>query len=201
MPTDAATPFPDQPSRVLLERLAAGDGDAVEILLQQHLPGLRAFLRMKAGAQLLALESTSDLAQSVCRDVLQHLDRFQYHGEGAFRKWLFTTALRKIADRYEYYRAAKRDVRREASTDGDDAILEACRGFYTPSRHAAAREELARLQAVLHELDEEKREVIVLSRIVGLSHAEIAAELGKNEATVRKMLSRALAEVADRMTP
>lgn len=195
------TPVPDQPSRALLERASTGDGSAVEALLQQHLPGLRAYIRVKAGPQLLALESTSDLAQSVCRDILQHLERFRYDGEGAFRKWLFTTALRKIADRYEYYRAAKRDIGRDASTAGDDAILEACRGFYTPSRHAAAREELAKLQTVLQTLDEEKRDVIVLSRIVGLSHAELAAELGKSEVAVRKLLSRALAEVADRMTP
>jgi RNA polymerase sigma factor (sigma-70 family) len=200
MPADDQTPFVDQPSRALVERAATGDEAAVESLLEQHLPGLRAYIRLKAGPQLLALESTSDLAQSVCRDVLQHMERFRYGGEGAFRKWLFTTALRKIADRYEYYRAAKRDVRRDASTGGDDTILEACRGFYTPSRHAAAREELDKLQAVLHALDDEKREVIVLSRLVGLSHAEIAAELGKTEVAVRKLLSRALAEVADRMT-
>lgn len=137
----------------------------------------------------------------MCRDVLQNLERFQYPGEGGFRKWLFTTALRKIADRYEHYHAGKRDIRKDASTAGDDAVLEACRGFYTPSRHAAAREELARLQSVLQTLDEEKREVIVMSRLVGLSHAEIAAELGKSEVAVRKLLSRALAELADRMTP
>jgi RNA polymerase sigma-70 factor (ECF subfamily) len=201
MPPDATTPFPDQPSRVLVERAANGDGAAVEQLLQQHLPGLRAYLRMKAGAQLLALESSSDLAQSVCRDVLQHVERFRYDGEGAFRKWLFTTAMRKIADRYEYYRADKRDVRREASTGGDDAVLDACRGFYTPSRQAEAREELAQLEAAMRELDDDKREVVLLSRIVGLSHEAIARELGKTEAAVRKTLSRALAELADRLTP
>ena len=201
MPNDAATPFPDQPSRLLVERAAKGDDDAIEQLLQNHLPGLRAYVRMKAGAQLLALESSSDIAQSVCRDVLQNVDRFRYDGEGAFRKWLFTTAMRKIADRYEYYRADKRDIRREDSTGGDDAVLEACRGFYTPSRQAAAREELARLEAAMRGLDDEKREVVLLSRVVGLSHEAIAHELGKTAVAVRKILSRALAELADQLTP
>lgn len=199
---DAPDPrFVDHPSQALVDRAARGDATAVESLLQHHLPGLRAYIRLKAGPQLLALESSSDLAQSVCRDLLQNLDRFRFPGEGGFRKWLFTTALRKIADRYEYYRAGKRDIARDASTAGDDAVLEACRGFYTPSGQAAAREELARLQTVLQALAEDHREVIVLSRLVGLSHAEIAAEMGRSEVAVRKLLSRALAELADRMTP
>lgn len=183
----------------LIAKATSGDAAAVEQLLVRHLPGLRAYVRAKAGAELLALESSSDLAQSVCRDVLQNLGQFRYPGEGAFRKWLFTTAMRKIADRYQYYHAARRDVGRQESVGGEERILEAWAGSFTPSRHAAAHEELARLERALHGLDAGKREVILLSRIVGLSHAEIAAELGKSEVAVRKQLSRALAELAERM--
>ena len=43
----------------------------------------------------------------------------------------------------------------------------------------------------------EKQEVILMARLMGLSHKEIAAELGKSEVAVRTMLSRALAELAD----
>jgi len=191
--------FPDDASRALLARATQGDSNAVEQLLQQHLPGLRAYIRLKAGATLLARESSSDLAQSVCREVIENAGRFRYDGEGAFRKWLFTTALRKIADRYEYYGAKKRAMAREQTTGGDDAVLEACRGFYTPSHHAAAREDLKKLEACFQALDEDKREVVLLSRMVGLSHSQIAEEMGKSEVAVRKLLSRALGELAERM--
>ena len=40
---------------------------------------------------LRAMESTSDIVQSVCREILQHKDRFQYPGEDGFRRWLYTT--------------------------------------------------------------------------------------------------------------
>lgn len=201
MTTPDGPPFADDASRVLLARATQGDTEAIEQLLQQHLSGLRAYLRLKAGPALLARESSSDLAQSVCREVLENAGRFRYDGEGAFRKWLFTTALRKIADRYEYYAAKKRAMAREETTGGDDAVLEACRGFYTPSRQAAAREDLARLETCFQGLDEDKREVILLSRMVGLTHAQIAAEMGRSEVAVRKLLSRALSELAERMGP
>jgi RNA polymerase sigma-70 factor (ECF subfamily) len=92
-----------------------------------------------------------------------------------------------------------RGQRRRQSTGGDQAGLEAWSRSFTPSRHAAAREELARLEAALRALDEDKREVILLSRIVGLTHAGIAAEMGRSELATRKLLSRALAELAERM--
>ncbi|HLQ39145.1 MAG TPA: sigma-70 family RNA polymerase sigma factor [Planctomycetota bacterium] len=181
----------------LVLRASRGDSTAIETLLAQHLPALRAFVRLKAGALLLQRESCSDLAQSVCRDVLEHADRFRFGGTAEFRKWLFTTAMRKIADRYEHWRAEKRDPGREQSAD--EQALEGYRAFCTPSRHAAAREELATVELAFGQLAEEKQEVIIRARLFGMAHAEIAAELGKTEGAVRTMLSRALAELAEHL--
>lgn len=181
----------------LLRRASQRDESAVAILLQQHLPALRAFVRLKAGAMLLAKESCSDLAQSVCRDVLENAERFRFGGEPEFRKWLFTVAMRKIADRAEHWRAGKRDPRREAGFQEDEV-----RGFapiWTPSGQAAAREELARVEQGFATLAPEKQEVILMARLMGMSHAQIAAELGKTEVAVRTMLSRALAELAEHL--
>ena len=85
----------------------------VDELLERHLPGLRAFVRLKAGALVRFRESESDIVQSTCREVLERLDEFRHGGEAGFRHWLYTTALRKILDKHEHYTAQKRDVRRE----------------------------------------------------------------------------------------
>ena len=82
-------------------------------LLALHLPALRAFVRLRLGPMLRAKESASDIVQSACRDVLENLHRFQYRGEAGFKAWLYKTALRKVADRAEFWRAAKRDPARE----------------------------------------------------------------------------------------
>lgn len=184
-----------QDFEALLKAASQHDPVAVTTLLEQNLPALRAFVRLKAGPSLLARESCSDLAQSVCRDVLENAERFRFGGEAEFRKWLFTTAMRKIADRAEHWRAGKRDRGRERS-NLDEEEMRGLAGIYTPSGHAAAREELQRVEAAFGKLAPEKQEVILMARLMGLSHTQIAQELGKTEVAVRSILSRALAELS-----
>jgi RNA polymerase sigma-70 factor, ECF subfamily len=200
-----------QDDAALVTAAAGGDTTAVQQLLQRHLPGLRAYVRLRAGATLRKHESSSDLVQSVCRDVLENMGRFRYPGEAAFRAWLYATALRKIADRAEYWRAAKRDPGREVRIEGhaaptapsthDDArLLDVYRAsFFSPSQAAMGREALARIEQAFEKLPEDYREVIVLSRVVGLSRAEIAERMGRTEASVRNLVSRALAELAEHL--
>lgn len=176
--------------------LHAGDGAALDRLLAEHLPGLRAFVRLRLGPTLRARESASDLVQSVCREVLQHQARFQHPGAGAFRAWLYTTAQRKISNRLQYLSAGKRDVARE---QGERELVNAYRSFCTPSAHAMGREALDRIEAAFDDLNGDQREVIVLTRVLGLARGEVAASMGRSEASVRSLLTRALAELADRL--
>lgn len=165
----------------------------VESLLVEHLPGLRAFIRLRAGASIRAREAESDVVQSVCREVLQRGETFQHGGEAGFRHWLYTTALRRIVNKHEFHTAAKRDVRRDTA----EAELLATYGrFCSPSRVVAAREELDRIEAAFAQLSEDHREVIVLSRVVGLSRAEVAAEMDRSEDSVRNLLHRGLTHLA-----
>ncbi|MBI3819745.1 MAG: sigma-70 family RNA polymerase sigma factor [Planctomycetes bacterium] len=195
-------------SRDLIDRASNGDPAAVDTLLEKNLPGLEAYIRLRTGRLLKARESASDLVQSVCREVLQHMDRYQYRGEAQFRHWLYTTAMRKIVNRYEYYRAEKRDAGREVAPHPDDAsgsaesagqILQTYRSFITPSRHMQAREELDRTERAFAKLSEDKREVVLLAKVVGLSRADIAAEMGRTEIAIRSLLSRALAELSEHL--
>jgi RNA polymerase sigma-70 factor (subfamily 1) len=194
----------------LVERIRAGDRDALEALLRNELPGLRAYVRLRAGAALRERESASDLAQSACREVLGKLEAFQYGGEAGFRDWLYATALRKIVNRAEHWGAQKRDVRRELplhvqggspSAADDRGLADVYCTLGTPSQHAIARETLQAMEAAFDKLPEDRREIIVLARVVGLDHAGIAQRLGCSEATARQRLFRALAELAEWLEP
>ncbi|MFO0983416.1 MAG: hypothetical protein U1E76_17065 [Planctomycetota bacterium] len=103
-------------------------------LLVRHLPGLRAFVRLRAGKVIRARESSCDLVQSVCREILQRAGQFQHGDEAGFRQWLYTTALRKIANRAEYYRAARRDAAREIGPQSDDELAACYQHVATPSQ-------------------------------------------------------------------
>ncbi len=183
-----------------VRKLVAREQPALEILLQDHLPGLRAFIRLRFGVALRAKESSCDLVQSVCREILEQADRFKYGEELGFKRWLYRTAVRKIADRVEYYHAQKRDVKREiaARMGSSDADVLSCYGsFCTPSRQASAREELLRVERSFDRLPERYREVILQARILGVSRAEIGAQMGCSQAAVRTLLSRAVARLAE----
>ncbi len=170
-------------------------------LLEAHLGLLRAFIRLRAGPLLRAKESVTDLVQSTCRELLEHQERFRHVGDAQFRSWLFATATRKVLDRARFYDAEKRRAGREtalpasALPDADVSCLYQSL-FPSPSEVAMGREEAARVEVAFDLLPEEFREVILLARVAGLPHVEIGARLGRTEAAVRTLLSRALARLA-----
>ena len=179
------------------------DPAEIEELLEQHLPALRAFVRLRMGPTLRSKESASDLVQSACREVLENADRYQFQGDENFKRWLFTTALRVVKNKAKYWQREKRDAGREvrqrarSTSFGSGASFSDCyRSLITPSRDALAKEEVERFEQAFESLAEEYREVISLSRIVGLSHKEIGEQMNRSEAATRQLLHRALAALA-----
>ncbi len=192
-------PKPDDSSRAadLVERARRGDVEARETLLAEHLPALRGFVRLRLGRALRSREESVDLVQSICGDVLADIGGFEYRGPLSFRHWLLRLAENKIRSRGRFWSRDKRASAREhAGADGDVGDLRELAHAFTPSRNAAGREELQQLEAAFAELPEDDRRVILLSRILGLDHASVAAEMGRTPLATRSLLSRALAKLA-----
>lgn len=182
----------EQDTGSLVEEASRGERGAVDALLERFLPDLQRYVARNAGGLVAAKESSSDLVQSVCRELLERLEdrRFRYRGEAEFRKWLYGAALMKISNRARYWRAERRDPGREAE------LAEPPGAQASPSRQAELDEQLDRLREALERLPERYREVIALAQVDGLSHAEIAARLDIAESHSRVLLSRALARLA-----
>jgi RNA polymerase sigma-70 factor (ECF subfamily) len=193
-PQGSSTPEPA--SVDLLAKAIGGDRVAMQSLMQRHLPGLRAYIRLRMGPRIRAREESTDLVQSVCREVLQHADRFEHGGETGFRHWLYRTAMRKISDRDDYHGAARRNVARETELASESNASGFHATLSTPSRVAIAREQLARLETAVDGLSDVEREVVLGARIMGLSHAELAARVGRSESAVRTLLCRAMARLS-----
>lgn len=192
--------------RALVQRIIDGDGEAkaIDELLDRHVPALKAFIRLRMGPVLRARESLSDLTQSVCREVIQNIDRLQYPGEKAFKHWLYTTAQRKISNRHEYHTADKRDagrdIRRTSGPDDEDDPMSVSKVYatvYSPSQDAMAKEHVQQVESAFDALPDDYREVIMLSRFLGLSREEVAKEMNRTEGSVRNLLHRALSRLAE----
>lgn len=183
---------------------ATGDARALDSLFERCMTPLVCFIRARLGPAIAARESATDLAQSVFREVIQDFEALEYRGDTAFRGWLFQQAVRKILDRNRYYHRARRDVGREARASREDDF-DALAGCYatlgTPSRHAAAREEVDRFERAVADLPEAQRDAVTMSRIMNLGYKEIAQVMGTSESAVRGLVARGLATLSAKLVP
>jgi len=124
----------------------------------------------------------------------------EFASDAAFRKWLFSWAENKLRNRLRFQAAAKRDPGKEVDAPTEirnpGQLASSHQTFCRPSQAAIAREEIARIEAVFDQLPPHYREVITLSYLVGLSHAEIGEQMGRTPAASRSLLNRALARLA-----
>jgi RNA polymerase sigma-70 factor (ECF subfamily) len=185
----------------LVQNAAQGEAGACEQLLEHYWRDLERFLARRSGGVRGAVESGSDLAQSVCREVLAHLrdQRLEFRGEAEFRQWLFNAAALKLKEKRRYWGTDKRAAQREVHVDSSSGsglrerfFLSMC----TPSQVALQREELERLERAFAGLAPAQREIIELAHFQDRPHSEIAAQLSISEAHSRVLLSRALARLS-----
>lgn len=184
----------------LVQSATQGDAIAMRQLLEASLPQLRAFVRLNMGPLLRVREEPEDIEQSVCREVLADLSSFTDRGVTAFRQWLYLSALRKLRDRAKFYGRERRTPDREHRPieDGDD--LSGYASLLTPSHVAVQRERVARLHEAFEHLTEEQRSVITMSKMLGMDHAEIAAQTGRTPNSVAVLLHRGLAKLGILLT-
>jgi RNA polymerase sigma-70 factor (ECF subfamily) len=164
-------------------------------LVARCLPELEAFVRRRADATFRARESTADLVQSICREVLGELPRFEYRSDAEFRAFLFQLARNKLREKRRFHRQEKRDVRREVMPDPAPTAPGRAR-CPTPSQDAIASERAEALRAAMARLPDDYREVVAMARIQRLPHAEIAARMGRSIGSVRMLLGRAMSRLA-----
>lgn len=169
---------------------------SLEVLLQAHLTRLRGYLNLRAHGCIRRNEPIADLVQSVCREVLEQRDRVSFATSGEFRSWLFGIATGKLVDRGRRRSARKRDPRGVVDPLCESAVPAK---DHSPSTHACRNEDATRLTRAMARLSDEDFRIVSLARFQHLSHVEIAATLGKSEVAVRKMFSRAMAQLALRL--
>lgn len=140
-----------------------------------HNPLFNFYLRLTGSRAL-----SEDLVQEVFLRILKY--RHSYHPGNPFRPWIYRIARNARTDH-----ARKQQPETEWTPEMSPPVV--------PIDSAQKQQEAALLQRALLQLPEEKREVLILSRLQELKHEEIAGLLGCEVNTVKVRVHRALLEL------
>ena len=186
-------------TRQLIALAQDDNKSALDQLCKVYGERIRWMVRLRIDSELRSKMESMDLVQDVLMHALRGLGNFTYKDEGDFVRWLSKITENALRDNLDRLYAAKRDIRKEVplhddvTTSRDDRarVFEPARNT-TPSVILSKREELDKLEKAIDKLKPEYKEVIVLTKIDGLSYKEISDRLGKSSEAVRKLVSRAM---------
>ena len=172
---------------VLLQRAAAGDGDALVVLHQRY-----ANLVYSMAWRVL---QDVGLAEEVTQDVFMKLwhQRQRYDPErGRFSAWLLSVTRFAAIDRL------RREGRRPVAVElpGDEPNQQTALEQLVATDHASW-ERGQHLRLLLGELPPEQRQVVELAYFGGLTHSELAEQLGLPLGTVKGRLRLGLERLRD----
>ncbi|WP_203013907.1 MULTISPECIES: sigma-70 family RNA polymerase sigma factor [unclassified Frankia] len=158
--------------------LAAGRGDrqALESFVRATQRDVWRFLAYLAGPA-----AADDLTQETYLRVLRSLRTFS--AQSSARTWLLAIARRTAIDDH---RARMRRPRTATELDWETAAERA----QTAAPPTAGFEDLVETNLMLTALDDERREALVLTQLIGLSYAEAAEICGCPVGTIRSRVAR-----------
>ncbi len=166
---------------------------------------VHAYLR----ARVATPEDAADLTQQVFLQALAALPRYRARG-APFAAWLFRIARNAAVNQRRRHRetvpweGAPEALRPLVGEDSDVLVARGATvgrdlapraigaGEGDPAADVLRRDDLARLAALVNALAPDKRELLTLRFVAGLSTPEIARVVGKGEAATKKQLWRTL---------
>ncbi|MCP5113565.1 MAG: sigma-70 family RNA polymerase sigma factor [bacterium] len=163
----------------IMLKVKAGEVDRLGLLFERHSGPLFNFLWRMTGNR----EQSEDLVQDVFFRVLKY--RHTFRDDAQFSTWLYRIARNAHVD-------LLRKRKPETTLDTDEQLLPAPA---TQERDLLRDQDTALLLKALKSLPEDKRELLVLSRIQRLRSNQIAEILSCTAGSVRTRVHRAVADL------
>lgn len=160
----------------LMEGYARGDAGAFDELFARYEGRAYAFFLRRTGSE----DRAADLYQELFLRI--HRARDRYDPARPFAPWFFQIARRLLID-------ALRSSGRAARTASfeDETYAETVRRG--PEHEVASAEQA---DAILRQLSDVERYVLVAAKVQGREYIELAGEIGKSVVAVKKLASRAM---------
>jgi RNA polymerase sigma-70 factor (ECF subfamily) len=169
-------------------RAAQADRAAFAILYRRYLDRVYGYCFYLLGDH----HDAEDATERTFVAALGAIDRYRDEGS-TFRAWLFRIAHNQLAN-------ALRARSRHRTASLDD-VPEPMATVNDPARLASIADDARRLRAAVAALSDERRQVIVLRFVDGLSAREIGEVLERSEGAVRVLQHRALRDLATLLEP
>lgn len=191
----------DDQTETLLEAARGGSTDAVNRLLEKHRGPVKRLIEMRLDRKVQRRVDVSDVVQDVMIEASGRLSRYLDDPGMAFHLWLRQIAWDRIIDTYRRHRvSAKRNMDREqpmsVPAGSDQSTMELAVQLsdpsLTPAAAATQREITARVEAVIQQLADQDREIILMRHYEHLTNLEIAEVLNLNPPAASMRYLRAL---------
>ncbi|MDB4331770.1 sigma-70 family RNA polymerase sigma factor [bacterium] len=185
----------------LLDAARQGDDDAINKLLEEHRKPVRRLVEMRLDRKVQQRIDVSDVVQDVLVEASGRLDKYLNDPVMAFHLWMRQIAWDRIIDTYRRHRvSAKRNMDRErpmsVMVGTDQSTVEfgvqISDPEMTPATAAAQREIATKVEAVIQQLNDQDREIILMRHYEHLSNQEIAESLQLNPPAASMRYLRAL---------
>lgn len=185
----------------LLAGARAGEGDAVNQLIERHRVSVRRMIEMRLDQKIQRRVDVSDVVQEVLVEAHRRLADYLQNPVMAFHLWLRQIAKDRIIDAHRRHRVSgKRSVDREQALNfrvaDDRSTADLCGQLLDPEltpATAAAQREMARMvEEAICRLDETDHEILVMRHYEQLTNQEVAQALGLTEPAASMRYLRAI---------
>jgi RNA polymerase sigma-70 factor, ECF subfamily len=175
-------------THTLWQAAKGGDQSAYDRLFALHRERALLFIRARLGPTLRATVDANDILQDAYLALHKTFQTFEYTDDGSFLRLLCRIIENRIRDWNDYVHAAKRQPVVLPTSDQTG-----------PSTALDRQLDRERLLAAMDELPADYREVLLLRYFEGLNSEEAAIKMERSAGAVRKLTSRALEELGQRL--
>lgn len=177
--------MPEESEAALIER-AKSDSEAFGELYERYVDRIYTYIYYRVGNA----HDAEDLTARVFYRVLKALPRYVDRG-APFASWLYRIAHNLVANFH-------RDQGRRVILPIDDLPLRS-KGREAPEQVVERQDEEHSLWHAINQLNEDRRELLILKFGEGLSNAQIGALMGRTEGAIKSLYHRTLLSLRDEL--
>jgi RNA polymerase sigma-70 factor, ECF subfamily len=186
--SSAEPPLDPETTVELLQLAKAGDGEALERLLERCLPPLQRWAHGRLPPHTRGMLETVDIVQDAVMGAMRHLGTFEPRHQGALQAYLRRAVMNRIRD------VIRKSKRRPHQTELPEDLKDEAT---SPLDVLIGEENAALYDEALEQLSDEEQEAIIGRLEMGYSYHDLAIVLGKPSADAARMaVTRAVKHLA-----